>query len=98
MQVPLSSPIIIAGHEVVAIELRPPGRRPLDALRLEHGTVRFSEAAVTRFAARLSGHSEATIRRLSEPDLEVVGRMIDELYINVRRRFALRADLPRGRK
>lgn len=93
MQVALTSPLVIAGREVAGIELRPPGRRVFEAMRLERGPVRFSEAAVVRFAARLSGHGGLTIRRLADDDLAAVARTVEELYVQARRRYAARSAL-----
>lgn len=93
MQVVLSVPLTIAGREAAAIDLRPPGRRAFEAMRAARGPARFAEAAVVRFAARLSGHSESTIRRLDARDLEEVGVVVEALYAQGRRRFAARAAL-----
>lgn len=93
MRVPLSSPLTIAGRTLDAIELRPPGLAVFRLMQSARGPLRFPEAAVVKFAARLSGHSEPTIRRLSPDDLATVAQAIEQLYGQARRRFGVRAAL-----
>lgn len=93
MHVPLSSPLTIAGRTLDAIEVRPPGLAVFRLMQSARGPVRFPVAATIKFAARLSGHSEPTIRRLSPDDLATVAQAIEQLYGQARRRFGVRAAL-----
>lgn len=93
MRILLSSPLIIAGRTVDAVEVRPPGLAVFRLMQSARGPVRFPEAATVKFAARLSGHSEPTIRRLSPDDLATVGQAVEQLYEQARRRFGARAAL-----
>lgn len=93
MKVSLTKPLIIAGREVGAIELRVPGRRVFEAMRAARGPVRFADASVARFGARLSEHTEPTFRRLSPEDAALVAEAIEQLYVQARRRFAARTAL-----
>ena len=93
MQIALSSPLTIAGHAVATIELRPPGRKVFDVMRVARGPVRFTEEAVVRFGARPSDHSEPTFRRLSAEDVALVAEAIEQLYARARRRYAARSAL-----
>lgn len=98
MLVSLANPILIAGRETAVIELRPPGRKVFEVMRAARGPARFAEAPIVRFAARLSGRGESTIRRFADRDLEAIGRAVEELYCQARRRFAVRSALAESAK
>lgn len=93
MRITLALPLTIAGRTLDAIELRPPGLAVFRVMQSARGPVRFPEAATIKFAARLSGHSEPTMRRLAGDDLAVVARAVEDLYVQARRRFGVRAAL-----
>ena len=91
MRIDLQTPITIAGRTVAAIDLRAPGRRVAQLMAADRLPTGFTVAAAIRFGARLSGHGEATIRRLAEADLEALRLALESIYKAERRRYAARS-------
>jgi hypothetical protein len=94
--VSLHSPLRIATDPVREIVLRPPGPRVFEAMAAARNGRGFSEADMLRFAARLSGHTIATLRRLAPDDLYHLGRAIERLYRGAARRFRTARPVPEG--
>jgi hypothetical protein len=89
----LHEPVQIAADPVRAIVVRPPGSRVFEAMAAARSGRSFSEADLIRFAARLSGHSVATLRRLAPDDLYFVGRAVERHYRDAARRMAVRSEI-----
>ncbi len=90
MIVRLINPIPLADRTLVEIELREPGRNAVLLMKQHRGPLGFNPDAVPRLAARPSSVSEATARRLSDADREIIRGELEALYQRGRRRFAYR--------
>jgi hypothetical protein len=91
MPIRLYHPIPLAGRTLVDVELRPPGRRVVEAMaavRLANG---FTNSQAIKFIARLSGHGESTIRRLSDEDIANLKGVLEGQYAAERRRLIARS-------
>jgi len=76
----------LGGH-VAEIIIRPPSRSVFNAMAARRGAGGFADEAVVHFAARLSGHSEGTIKRIEAADFAEVRGIVEKLYEGAARRF-----------
>lgn len=95
-KVALSDPIQVGERVMREIDIRPPGAGAYGAMSRARSAKGFGRDAQIRFAARLSGHAEMTLRRLTEHDLDAIGREIENQYWAACRRFARRNALAEG--
>jgi hypothetical protein len=93
MPIRLYHPIPLAGRTLVDIELRPPGRRVVEAMAAVRLTTGFTNPQAIRFIARLSGHGESTIRRLSDEDIANLKSVLEGQFAAERRRLNARSAL-----
>lgn len=85
--VPLSRPIKLVNGEIRSLTIRSPGRKIVDAMIAARVRGGFTDAAATRFLARLCGHSEPTITHLSPDDFAAALAGLERLFADGRRRL-----------
>ncbi len=97
--VPLNSNIGVGGLKSHTINLRPPGSAVVRRIRSElDSDGRLPPASIPRLAARLSGHSESSISKLSEDDLNSLHQTILTLFRKDERRLRARKVQDNARK
>lgn len=85
MRIELTDPVTLPTRKVRVVELRPAGRKLVEAMAAVRLPTGFTDAQTLRFAARLSGLSDATLRNLRDRDLARLKAGLEEVFAVGRR-------------
>lgn len=84
MQLQLTQPLVLAGATMEVLTFGTMGERLYAYSKSRCGSAGFTPEAIVEIAARLTGRSPITLRRLCPDDLAALGRVVEDIYVVAR--------------